>query len=101
MPGTLSVQGSNFSLLGYSNVILSAGSLDLVGTLAQAPTGTNAAGQELTAGTINLMNSGVIAVEAGTATVGQASGAHMKATTINIGSSGSPTIRSSCASSAG
>jgi hypothetical protein len=86
--GDLAVTGRNFSLLGYGNVDPGT----VVANLGSAPLGTNAPGEELTVGgTINLMNSGVIAVEAGTATAAVASGSHLKATTINIGSSGSST----------
>jgi hypothetical protein len=72
--GDVTVRGVNFSLLG--------------GNLSDA-SGQSPNGQELTAaGTIELLNSGLITVRAGTADGTSAAGARMTGGTVNIGTSG-------------
>ncbi|OGA67351.1 MAG: hypothetical protein A3G83_16010 [Betaproteobacteria bacterium RIFCSPLOWO2_12_FULL_68_20] len=75
--GSVTITGKNFSLLGG----------DLTTAQPYAPMSLN--GQELTAGgTINLLNSGIITVQAGTATANSASGARITGGTVNIGQAG-------------
>ena len=72
--GDVTIRGVNFSLLGGNQ---GDGS-------GQSPNG-----QELTVtGTINLLNSGVITVQGGTADATSAAGARMTGGTINIGTNG-------------
>jgi hypothetical protein len=71
--GDVTIHGVNFLLLGGNHGDASG----------QSPNG-----QELTAtGTINLLNSGVITVQGGTADATSAAGARMTGATINIGTS--------------
>jgi hypothetical protein len=73
--GNAQISGVNFSLLGGDT-----------GGPNQSPNG-----QELTAsGTINLLNTGVINVQAGESTITSASGARLTGGTVNIGVNGSP-----------
>lgn len=77
--GDVTIRGADFSMLGGNQGDMSG----------QSPNG-----QELTAsGTINLLNSGVITVQAGTADATSAAGARMAGSTINIGGVGSNPIR--------
>ncbi|TAK81006.1 MAG: hypothetical protein EPO20_27270 [Betaproteobacteria bacterium] len=75
--GDVTIRGVNFSLLGRTPLDPSD------------PSGQSPNGQELTATeTINLLNSGVITVQGGTADATSAGGARMTGSTINIGTSG-------------
>jgi hypothetical protein len=88
------VTGRDFSLLGYGGIVPPAVPTDppTVDTnRTTAPDGTNATGQELSAGgTIDLLNAGVISVRAGTSTPTSGSGARLQGGTVNIGSASTP-----------
>ena len=84
--GDVTITGRDVSLWGK-------GGINALGVADPtiAPAGTNPSGQELTvAGTINLLNSGVISVQAGTSSASSRSGARLTAGTVNIGANGSP-----------
>jgi hypothetical protein len=76
--GDVTVRGVNFSLLGCESGVGSCTSVD-----------QSVNGQELLAsGAINLLNSGVIAVRAGTSSGVSGAGARLQGGTVNIGASG-------------
>jgi hypothetical protein len=87
--GSATITGIDVTLLGGSSVFNFTG-VGGAGTTATA-FHESATGQELLAGgTINLQNSGVITVRAGTSSVTSGSGARLQGGTVNIGSSGGP-----------
>ena len=78
--GSVTVSGKDFSLLGGAT-----------GREQPLISKMSLSGQELTAGeTVNLLNNGVINLQAGTATAGSAGGARLKGDTVRIGVPGAP-----------